>query len=113
MHILWLMSTALALSGPRPTSEIVAENVRAEAARRGYSQVALAEALGMNQSQVSRRWWGRLLWTFDELDALSDLFGVEVSTLVTDLANKTQNPRRWIAPRGAAARSKGLEPPTF
>lgn len=23
------------------------------------------------------------------------------------------NPRRWIAPRGAAARSKGLEPPTF
>ena len=26
---------------------------------------------------------------------------------------KTQNPHRWIAPRGAAARPKGLEPPTF
>ena len=24
-----------------------------------------------------------------------------------------QNPHRWIAPRGAAARPKGLEPPTF
>ena len=26
---------------------------------------------------------------------------------------KMQNPHRWIAPRGAAARPKGLEPPTF
>ena len=24
-----------------------------------------------------------------------------------------QNPHRWIAPRGAAARPEGLEPPTF
>ena len=113
MHILWFMSTALALSGPRPTSEIVAENVRAEAARRGYSQVALAEALGMNQSQVSRRWWGRLLWTFDELDSLAELLDVSVQELVTNHSAEMQNPRRWIAPMGAAARSKGLEPPTF
>lgn len=97
----------------RSTAQIVAENVRAEAARRGYSHVALAKALGMNQSQVSRRWKGRLLWTFDELDAPSDLFGVEVSSFVTDWTNKTQNPDRWIAPSGAAARPKGLEPPTF
>lgn len=113
VHILWFMSTALALSGPRPTSEIVAENVRAEAARRGYSQVALAEALGMNQSQVSRRWWGRLLWTFDELDDVAEVLGITVQDLVTDHSVEMQNPRRWIAPRGAAARSKGLEPPTF
>ena len=26
---------------------------------------------------------------------------------------ETQNPHRWIAPRGAAARPEGLEPPTF
>ena len=32
---------------------------------------------------------------------------------LSGLSLEMQNPRRWIAPRGAAARSKGLEPPTF
>ena len=33
--------------------------------------------------------------------------------LPKDCLVEMQNPRRWIAPRGAAARPEGLEPPTF
>lgn len=33
--------------------------------------------------------------------------------MVTPPSQIKQNPDRWIAPSGAAARSKGLEPPTF
>ena len=33
--------------------------------------------------------------------------------LPKDCLVEMQNPHRWIAPRGAAARPEGLEPPTF
>ena len=41
-----------------------------------------------------------------------DTLGMK-KALPKECFSKTQNPHRWIAPRGAAARPKGLEPPTF
>ena len=107
----WIMSTVTAVhtTAERTTADIVAGNIRAEAARLGLTQVELGRRLGMSQNQITTRWKGVHRWQLDELDSVASVLGVSVQDLVTD----TQNPHRWIAPRGAAARSKGLEPPTF
>ena len=105
------MSTAQTLSVLRSTGDIVAGNIRAEAARQGYSQSALGRALGMSQNQITTRWRGVHKWQLDELDTVAQVLNVPVSWLVTE--PEMQNPHRWIAPRGAAARPEGLEPPTF
>ena len=105
------MSTAQIASEKRSTGDIVAGNIRAEAARLGYSQSALGRALGMSQNQITTRWRGVHRWQLDELDGVAAVLGTSVANLVTEA--DTQNPHRWIAPRGAAARPKGLEPPTF
>jgi hypothetical protein len=107
------MSTAIApLPEPTDIVQVVAANVRAYAARLGYSQVALGRALGMAQGAVHARWRGTRPWHLAELGDVALVLGVSVQDLVTDPA-EMQNPRRWIAPTGAAARPKGLEPPTF
>lgn len=97
----------------RSTADIVAGNIRAEAARLGIKQIELGRALGMSQSAITTRWKGLTRWQLEELDDVAEVLGITVQDLVTDHSVETQNPRRWIAPRGAAARSKGLEPPTF
>ena len=91
--------------------DLVAANIRAGAARRGLTQMDFARALGVQQQTISKRWKGRRTWPLEDLPTVASLLGVSVADLVTE--PDTQNPRRWIAPRGAAARSKGLEPPTF
>ncbi len=78
------MSTAIGVIETRTTAEVVAGNIRAEAARRGMTQVALARALGMSQSAVTTRWRGVARWQLDELDAVADILGVSVQDLVTD-----------------------------
>ena len=65
------------------TASTVAANIRAESARRGYSQSELGRALGITQSQVNRRWRGVIPWQLDELDAVAYLLGVSVIELVT------------------------------
>lgn len=97
----------------RSTADIVAGNIRAEAARLGIKQIELGRALGMSQSAITTRWKGLARWQLEELDDVAEVLGITVQDLVTDHSVEMQNPRRWIAPRGAAARSKGLEPPTF
>lgn len=107
------MSIAIAYEH-RTTADVVAENIRAEAARAGFTQVALGRALGLSQGKITLRWKGQTRWQLDELDAVAELLNVSVQDLVTDHSHGVkQNPDRWIAPSGAAARSKGLEPPTF
>ena len=107
------MSTAIVIDEHVSTADIVASNVRAHAGRLQINQVALGRELGMSQGAITKRWKGLRPWQLHELDALSELFDVSVQELVTDHSIEMQNPRRWIAPRGAAARSKGLEPPPF
>lgn len=74
-------------------SHMVAANVRAECARRGWTQQDLAGKLKMGRITVSDRHREKTPWTVDELEKLADLFGVEVGELL--------------------ARPKGFEPLTF
>ena len=105
------MSTATILNAEPNVADIVAGNVRAQAARLGLTQVALGARLGLTQGQITRRWKGQSAWQLNELGTVAAVLGVTVVDLVSE--PDKQSPRRWIAPRGAAARSKGLEPPTF
>ena len=91
----------------RPTlSAVVAANVRAEAARRGYSQIALGRALGMSRSAAHERWTGSTPWKLDELDGVAGVLGLTVAELVTPQAPAYREGLR-------VARPEGLEPPTF
>lgn len=71
----------------RTLSDVVCENIRIEAARRGYSQSALARAISMSQPALNQRWRGAARWQLDDLDRLIqlgfpiglDIFGAAIS----------------------------------
>ncbi|WP_311498026.1 helix-turn-helix transcriptional regulator [uncultured Mobiluncus sp.] len=65
------------------TADIVASNIRAEAARLGYTQVEFGRALGISQNQITRRWKGVINWQLDELDDVAALLGLTVTDLIT------------------------------
>ena len=67
------------------TASVVASNVRAEAARQGYSQMQLARTLGFTQGMVTTRWKGQVAWQLAELDLVADVLGVSVRDLVTPI----------------------------
>ena len=92
----------------RPIGEVVAENIRVESARRGYSQSALARAIEMSQPAINQRWRGMTRWQLDELDAIARLFGVSVTYLVTDNAPV---PTNVAPPTGLEPATSGLEGP--
>lgn len=58
----------------------VARVVRMLMALRDFRQPAVAAALGLHQSGVSRALKGKRAWTLDDLDKLAELFEVPVST---------------------------------
>lgn len=64
-------------------ADVVASNIRAEASRQGFTQVALGKALGMSQTQMSKRWKGAIHWQLAELDDVAEVLGVEIVDLVT------------------------------
>ena len=76
-----------------PLSSVVAANIRAECARRSWTQQQLADKLGMNRIAVSDRHRERTPWTLDETQKVADLMGLEIGDLT--------------------ARPKGFEPLTF
>jgi transcriptional regulator with XRE-family HTH domain len=63
-------------------SDRVASNVRAELARRRLSQQALAAALGVSQTHVSRRLVGKVAFDVEELHAVADFLGLRVAALL-------------------------------
>lgn len=64
----------------------VAANVRAEVARRGVKQRAIAEHLGIDQRAVSRRLLGQVEWSVAELLSVAGLLDVEVANLLESAA---------------------------
>lgn len=60
----------------------VAANIRAEAARRGVTQVQIAQHLGVNQSVVSHRYRGHREWSLSEIEAVARLLRTTTSELV-------------------------------
>lgn len=70
--------------------DIVAANVRTEAARLGYNQVRLGQMLGITQSSVNKRWTGKRPRQLEELDSLASALGVSVVDLVTPTVRETR-----------------------
>ena len=64
--------------------DVVAANIRAEAARRGLYQGDIASALGLQQATISKRWRGGRAWPLEDLPTVADILGVSVAYLVTD-----------------------------
>lgn len=73
------------------TREIVAGNIRAEAARRGLTQSDIARRLGMAQSSISRRWGGSQSWTFELVDEVAAVLGLRPEDLLR--ARRDSNPQ--------------------
>ena len=65
---------------------VVAANIRAEAARRRFSQSSMAAVLGLNQAAVSRRMTGKVEFSASELSKLAEAFDVPVSTFFGEVA---------------------------
>ena len=57
--------------------------IRAELARRGMHQRALAQMLGLSQASVSARLSGGAEWRVSELQAVARILGIRVSLSVT------------------------------
>lgn len=72
------------------TRDIVASNVRAEAARMGYNQVRLGQLLGISQPSINKRWTGKRPWQLEELDSLASALGISVIDLVTPTGRETR-----------------------
>lgn len=71
----------------KTTAQRTGDNVRAEMARKGLSQAALAAELGMSQSMLSYRLAGRVALDVEELARIAAVLEVPVSTLMPEPAN--------------------------
>lgn len=71
-------------------SQIVADNVRAEMARRKKSQRDVAEALGTSQPAIYRRLAGEVAFDVDELGAIAALLEMDPRDLLPSAAVVTQ-----------------------
>lgn len=60
----------------------IAEEVRALMGRRRVTQEKLAAAIGMSQPSLSKRLFGVVPWTIDDLEAIADYFGVKITDLL-------------------------------
>jgi transcriptional regulator with XRE-family HTH domain len=75
-------------------TEAVAAAVRAELARRGLRQQAVALALGLSQPAISDRLRGRTPFTLDDLERLARLLDIDPAELLQP---------RSLQPLGATA----------
>jgi hypothetical protein len=64
------------------TAADLAATVRAEAARRKVSQVAIGDLTNHTQRAVSRRWTGEVDWSVTDLEKIAALFGMTVDGLL-------------------------------
>lgn len=71
-------------------SEALNAEIRAWMARRRITQSEVAGPLGVTQTQVSARLWGRIAWRVDELWIVTDLLGIDLPTLLTAAASAEQ-----------------------
>ena len=101
------MSIQVLFPASESLGEVVAANIRAEAARIGLQQKAIAQLLGLSQGQVSKRWRGLIEWPLGEIATLAGVFGLEPGALLSE------DPRSVGRTGGDTVRLKGLEPPTF
>lgn len=106
------MSIAITLDAPSiTTADIVAANIRAEAARLGYTQVEFGKAIGLSQSAVTKRWNGITPWQLAELDSAADALGVTVADLVSEPARISKATQQMGGFRGRLPRLDSNQQP--
>ena len=66
---------------PTALSQVVAANVRLEAARVGVAQAGLARLLHTSRSAVSLRYMGKVQWRIDELERVAWYLNLPVTDL--------------------------------
>lgn len=76
------MSTVSHLPQPGSLQAVVAGEIRAWMGRRNVNQTALAQALGVSQSQISKRLKGTVPFDIVELEKVARFLGVSVAGLV-------------------------------
>lgn len=74
----------------RPLSEVVAENVRAESARRGLLAKDLGAVLGLSTMAIYDRGKGRTPWTLDEVQVLALALRVPLAALLVDHSARSE-----------------------
>jgi transcriptional regulator with XRE-family HTH domain len=70
-------------------SQVVADTVRAEMARRKITQLAVANALGVSTAAVNRRLSGQVAWDVDDLATVAGLLGMDPRDLLPQPAATT------------------------
>ncbi len=85
--------TQVQMTRPATRSAALAAEVRAEAARFGLNQGALARLLGRSQQTISDRFTGRVPWTVDETERLEEVFGLEPGDLLLRAVAATRDQR--------------------
>ena len=93
---------------PRSYGALVAEEVRAAAARKQVSSARLAAAANVSTASMSRRMNGRYPFTVDELAIVASVLGVRVQDLLP--AQRTAAPASRDGGQGVAG--AGFEPAT-
>ncbi len=93
------------------TTERIAANIRAEAARQRIMQCTFAEALGVSRGAMNHRWHGRKPYGLEELETVSRLLNIPIADLWGRREYTTAVSANTLT--ADLARSEGLEPPTF
>lgn len=99
-HTISAMSTVIQLHEPDGLRSRIGAEIRSRMARYGVSQVQLAAAMGLSQSQVSKRLRGAIAFNTDELEQVATALGTTVLSLL-GAGNET-------APRPDGPRDGGL-----
>ncbi len=81
------MSTVVPIRASEDIRDVVAGEVRAWMGRRGVNQTALAAAIGVSQSQISKRLKGTIPFDIVELARVAAFLNVDVALLVGGAAN--------------------------
>lgn len=85
-----------------PLRDVVARNVRMYAGILNLSRTDVARFLNVSSATVSRKWNGKIEWSYDDLDRLAELFEVTPADLVTPRAYEKTPQRNTL--RGLPSR---------
>jgi transcriptional regulator with XRE-family HTH domain len=91
--------------------EHVAEEIRVLLARKRMSGIELGRRIGMKQSTISRRLTGETAFDMDDIEAIADALGVDVSDLMPKTAKHGQRGENLSFPRLTVPASPDAERP--
>ncbi|MGV4289235.1 helix-turn-helix domain-containing protein [Trueperella pyogenes] len=77
---------------------LVAENIRALAARRGMNQSEVARAIGLNQGAVNQRWNGKRQWQLEDIARVADVLGTTPWALCQPTPEYEESQSKRLAP---------------